>query len=156
MECEPDVLRLPMRPLQPSGGGDEFVVLASDGLWDVLSDEDAVHVAKRALLVRRPCVCVCGRGGGGCLQEVTRAAASGCFALLCRASLSLPRHRLPPLVAHPTPPCTAPQRHRADNGRGHGDDEAKAAAEALLEESMRRGTADNVTVLIMLLAWGGQ
>ena len=42
VECEPDVLRLPMRPLQPSGTGDAFVVLASDGLWDAASDADVV------------------------------------------------------------------------------------------------------------------
>ncbi|KAI8463922.1 MAG: phosphatase 2C-like domain-containing protein [Monoraphidium minutum] len=97
VECEPDVLRMPMRPLQPSGAGDTFVILGSDGLWDVLSDEDAVACAKSAL-----------------------------------------------------------QTFRAGDGKAAGGDaEAKAAANALLEESLRRGTADNVTVVIMLLAWGG-
>jgi hypothetical protein len=33
------------------------------------------------------------------------------------------------------------------------DGAATAAAEALLEESMRRGTMDNVTVIVMLLQW---
>ena len=51
VECEPDVLRIPPQRLQPSGAGDAFVLLGSDGLWDVLSDEDAVHCAKRALQV---------------------------------------------------------------------------------------------------------
>lgn len=33
VEAEPDVLRLVMQP------GDAFVIVASDGLWDVLSDQ---------------------------------------------------------------------------------------------------------------------
>ncbi|GBG00547.1 serine threonine phosphatase [Raphidocelis subcapitata] len=97
VECEPDVLRVQLRPLQPSGAGDAFIILGSDGLWDVLSDEDAVHTAKRAL-----------------------------------------------------------QAYKTEHGRGNGDGEAKAAADALLDESLRRGTADNVTCVVMLLAWSGQ
>ena len=45
VESEPDVLRLPLRR------GDGFVVLGSDGLWDVMSDEDAVSVADQVLKV---------------------------------------------------------------------------------------------------------
>lgn len=35
----------------------------------------------------------------------------------------------------------------------HSDGAATAAAEALLAESMRRGTLDNVTVIVMGFAW---
>lgn len=47
MECEPDVTRLLLLPKR-----DTFVVLGSDGLWDVLSDTDAVITAATALKVR--------------------------------------------------------------------------------------------------------
>lgn len=46
MECEPDIMRLPLLPHR-----DTFVILGSDGLWDVLSDSDAVHTAATALKV---------------------------------------------------------------------------------------------------------
>lgn len=91
VESEPDVLRLPLRR------GDGFVVLGSDGLWDVMSDEDAVSVADQVLKV----------GGAG--------------------------------ESHAQSP--------------HSDAVARAAAEALLSESLRRGTMDNVTVIVMLLQW---
>lgn len=50
-------------------------------------------------------------------------------------------------------PCSR-QEHRAErSGRGDFDAQAKAAADALLAEAMRRGTMDNTTVLCMLMAW---
>lgn len=51
MECEPDVRRLVPVP------GDNFVVLASDGLWDVLSDQEAVDCANAVLKVGEGLVC---------------------------------------------------------------------------------------------------
>ncbi|EFJ47080.1 hypothetical protein VOLCADRAFT_33640, partial [Volvox carteri f. nagariensis] len=39
VECEPDVRRVVPQP------GDNLVVLGSDGLWDVLSDQEAVNCA---------------------------------------------------------------------------------------------------------------
>lgn len=50
VECEPDVTRLLLLPKR-----DTFVVLGSDGLWDVLSDTDAVITAATALKVRNFC-----------------------------------------------------------------------------------------------------
>lgn len=47
MECEPDITR---RCLTPD---DKFVLIASDGLWDVLSDQEAVDVADAELMVSR-------------------------------------------------------------------------------------------------------
>ena len=52
VECEPDVRRLVPQP------GDNLVVLGSDGLWDVMGDQEAVDVANAALTV--------GAGWDGC------------------------------------------------------------------------------------------
>lgn len=72
MECDPDVTRFVLQPHK-----DTFVILGSDGLWDVFSDYDAVGVAATALKVSElelsgsqgvTCLagsndfCVCGRG----------------------------------------------------------------------------------------------
>lgn len=96
VECEPDVRRLVPVP------GDNFVVLASDGLWDVLSDQEAVDCANAVLKAR----------------------------------------------------CGAPHgTATAGGGVAFREEDARAAAAGLLELAVRRGTADNVTVIVMLLQW---
>jgi len=55
VECDPDVTRLALQPHK-----DRFVILGSDGLWDVLSDTDAVVTAAAALKVGTGHVCACG------------------------------------------------------------------------------------------------
>lgn len=45
MECDPDVRRLVPVP------GDNLVVLGSDGLWDVMGDQEAVDCANSAVKV---------------------------------------------------------------------------------------------------------
>ena len=92
MESDPDVKRLVPRP------GDSFVLLASDGLWDVMSDQEAVERVHAVLQVR-------GAGlskgaGGACRQSVKRKQVG----LLC---VSAAHHRTPtasPLTPHPAPP----------------------------------------------------
>ncbi|GIL80760.1 hypothetical protein Vretimale_9141 [Volvox reticuliferus] len=93
VECEPDVRRLMPQP------GDNLVVMGSDGLWDVMSDQEAVDCANTALLARRG-----------------------------------------PLTS--TSPAFA-----------YRDEDAQYAAQALLDAAQKRGTADNVTVIVMLLQW---
>lgn len=43
VECEPDVRRVQLQV------EDEFIVVASDGLWDVLSDQDACDIVTKSL-----------------------------------------------------------------------------------------------------------
>ena len=47
MQGEPEVRRTPLSPM----GGDSFVVLASDGLYDVLDDNDVIECASKVLKV---------------------------------------------------------------------------------------------------------
>lgn len=96
-------------PLRPSS--DSYVILGSDGLWDVMADEDAVHIANRAIKLHR---CDRRRRGGGDGEE-----AGG------------------------------------DDGVHPGDDEAQVAAQGLVDEALRRGTADNITVVVMGFSYGG-
>lgn len=44
MECEPDIGHTKLGP------GDSFVILASDGLWDVMDDQTACNIAQVRLL----------------------------------------------------------------------------------------------------------
>lgn len=71
-EVEPDVNQLRLRP------EDAFVILASDGLWDVLEDSDAVAIAKKSLAKGS----VEGSGGAGGLEAQAKAA---CDALVTEA-----------------------------------------------------------------------
>ena len=43
MIADPDVTELALQP------DDEFIIVASDGLWDVLPSQDAVQLARKAL-----------------------------------------------------------------------------------------------------------
>lgn len=100
VECEPDVNRYVPSP------EDNLIVMASDGLWDVLSDQEAVDCANEALRAARA------TGGSSALAAL----GTGVIA-----------------------PLT--------------DAHAKAVADALLGAAVKRGTADNVTVVAMLLEY---
>ncbi|KAI3439041.1 hypothetical protein D9Q98_001451 [Chlorella vulgaris] len=109
----PDVIRERLQP------GDDFVILASDGLWDVMSDSDACNVVRRHLQQ------------SGAPRQITPpqlmpgadAFGGGSFAS---------QMRRPPVLTTAL---------------------AAAAAERLVQESLSRGTMDNVTAVVGLLQW---
>lgn len=98
----PEVTQHKLKP------GDDFIVVASDGLWDVLTDEEAC-------------------------QEVLK-------------------HLRPP--AH-SPTAGSPGGPGGGGGATpHRDSRlATAAAEALVQLSLMKGTMDNVTAIVALLSW---
>lgn len=92
-------LSLTHGPHQLGRRQDSAVILATDGLWDVVNETDACAIVDTAL-------------GGG--NAALKAEAAG------EAAASL----------------------------------AHAAADALVEVAVRRGTADNVTAVVGLVRWG--
>eukprot|EP00803_Ostreobium_quekettii_P006847 evm.model.scf_1978.2 EVM.evm.TU.scf_1978.2 scf_1978:2915-7076(+) len=88
VECEPDVCRVGLGPECT------FVVLGTDGVWDVLSDDDAVAIAG---------------------QEIKRFSSK-------------------------------------DGGRWS-EATSKAASQAVVQAALDKGTADNVSAVVMLFRW---
>jgi protein phosphatase 2C len=58
---------------------DEFIILASDGLWDVMSNEVACRVAKS---------CLCGRAASKCPDTIRGSSASDAAAVLVEFAMS--------------------------------------------------------------------
>lgn len=147
VSADPDVARTPLLPHR-----DRFVVLASDGLWDVMTDSDAVAVAGAAIaaLERRRRVLLeagegvaagvggtggNGAGGGGGGGFPGRLPSAGGFFVAGGGSGSEQEE----------------QEQRVASAAAARA--ARVAADALLHEALRRGTLDNVTVVVMLLEW---
>eukprot|EP00879_Flechtneria_rotunda_P000997 GHRR01001131.1.p1 GENE.GHRR01001131.1~~GHRR01001131.1.p1 ORF type:complete len:866 (+),score=406.00 GHRR01001131.1:371-2968(+) len=128
VECDPDITRLVLQPHK-----DAFIVLGSDGLWDVMSDMDAVTTAAAALKAY-----AAEHGSDRASQP--------------NGSSQAHQHmRLTPAAIAAA--AADSKGHIAPSDWVFTDAAATAAAEALLNESMRRGTLDNVTVIVMLLQW---
>lgn len=101
---------------------DHFIVLASDGLWDVMSSRDAVRFVQQIL-----------QGSVGALQEGAQRVGK---------------------TRRPSRPLREWVRtYSEDRGmvRAVLDTRREKMAQYLVEESLRRGTADNVTVLVVWL-----
>jgi len=97
--CEPEYNQRELRPFQ-----DQFIVLASDGLWDKMQDEEVVNFVGNELRV----------------NESVKDAESQSFPF-----------------------------SKVDSSKSILDDIAKK----LIQESLKRGSDDNVTVLIIRLLW---
>lgn len=101
---------------------DYFIVLASDGLWDVMSSRDVVRFVQQIL-----------QGSVGALQEGSERAGK---------------------TRRPSRPLREWVRTYSEDRvivRAVLDTRRDKMAQYLVEESLRRGTADNVTVLVVWL-----
>ncbi|KAK3236239.1 hypothetical protein CYMTET_53599 [Cymbomonas tetramitiformis] len=92
VEATPTVTRTELTPAA------SFAILASDGLWDVLSDQEAVDIVKEHVSEWK-------------------------------------------------------QTHPRGSGKQMGMEMEKAAADKLVEGSLKAGTQDNVTAVVMFLPW---
>lgn len=113
---------------------DAFVVLASDGLWDVMDDQQAVDVAKVP------------SGVSVCSKTAWQFGA-----------IYILRDRWPDSVCGSVQ--EALRKEAPSGGSGHppgskGDIVAKAAATALVTAALKRGSQDNITAVVVLLPWG--
>jgi len=164
VSAEPEVGRLRLRP------GDQVIVSATDGLWDVVSDDDAVTHAVRAIRAAMraqaaaasqgaglpygqpgsPGGFTARRGAGGLLNRGARGSAGGLGGPsgagaggggIGGAAPSDPRH--------PMHPAWCPWRL----GLPIPASACHAAARALAERAIAQGSLDNVTVVVAALAW---
>jgi serine/threonine protein phosphatase PrpC len=116
------------------------VLLMSDGVSDVLPDDDLLGIGLDALQQVS-------------LRELARAQACG----------GAPRRRQPlqPLAcAHLMTAslccCCAARAPQAQSSTNDGNALAKAAAAAVMHAAYEAGSGDNITVVAMLLDWGGE
>ena len=72
-----DLVDVPRRPLMLEAG--DYVILASDGLWDVMSNEVACKVARN---------CLCGRAASKYPETVHGSSASDAAAVLVEFAMS--------------------------------------------------------------------
>ena len=116
--------------------GDEFLVVASDGLWDVLDSAEVVKLARRDLARgAHPQV----RRAGGRLGPTDTARAAG------QAGRAPQRRRRPaPPSAPPVTPRTAHTTPPSPPGRA-----AQEVAEKLSALAVKRGSQDNVGVVVV-------
>lgn len=120
VECEPDVTRL------RTTHEDSFVVMASDGLWDVISDQEAVTIVQ-----------VCSRCRFQSENQIC------CSPQTSNVSI---------LISICAQECLAKSSLRGDS-KAVLDARVKEAAEELMEHAGNKGSMDNITVLILLFQW---
>jgi serine/threonine protein phosphatase PrpC len=132
----PDVRRVDV------GDGEEFVVLASDGIWDVISNQArAVNDALEAL----PCQAL--RRLRAFLLSPLVVHAGSVVVLVCRVSqdcgCSLRVHARLRIFEHMQAASDMVRKHK---------DKVKASAKALADEAIQRGSTDNVSCVVVRFA----
>jgi len=115
VSSEPEITIVARKP-----DDDKFVVLASDGLWDVMSSQDVVDFVRQIM-----------SGSITGSTEPTRKK---------RSTSSL----IPFSSATPV-------QKKGDGIRNEIDKRKESMAQFIVEEALRRGSADNVTVLVVWL-----
>jgi serine/threonine protein phosphatase PrpC len=137
VEAEPDVARVQLRPR-----ADAFLLLGSDGLFDVMSDQEAVDAAAAALagFNTRPSSELRSRS----CTIPPLAAAQGHSANLHQPFFVGEKH----VDGQSRPAAAACTHSSAPAGQA-----AEAAADALVSKALKGGTSDNVTALLMLFDW---
>lgn len=116
--------------------GDEFLVVASDGLWDVLDSPDVVKLARRDLARgAHPQV----RRGGGTVGAHRHGSSSW-----AGGQAPQRRRRPAPPNAPPVTPRTAHTAPPSPPGRA-----AQEVAEKLSALAVKRGSQDNVGVVVV-------
>jgi len=116
VSSEPDIVVHPMNKNE-----DRFVVLASDGLWDVMTSQDVVDFVKQIMSMG------------------TSASASA-------ASPPSARSRMTAVV-----PSFLSSSSKTDVIRNEIDKRQENMAQFLVEEALRRGSADNITAIVVWL-----
>ena len=99
---------------------DRFVVLASDGLWDVMTSQDVVDFVRQIL--------------------------AGSMGNTPSSSGSQVRSKMSTVV-----PFVSSSAKKTDAIRNEMDKRQESMAQFIAEEALRRGSADNVTVLVVWL-----
>lgn len=113
ISSEPDIFTLDKKQ-----GADTFIVLASDGLWDVISSEECVKFVNQIL-----------RGSVGALEDDD---------IVRRPMMTLNQ-------------WVKNYKNDRNMVRAVMDSRKSKMAQFLVEESLRRGSEDNVTVIVIWL-----
>ena len=164
--------------LQP---GDTMLILASDGVWDVLSDQDAAEVAVAAALKAAAAAteeedddeemaAAAAAGGGNGAKAASDVKNEGCTAAAA-ATEAAGSNGGPEKAASEEEEARKKKDEEDKKEQNSDDDEdpsslglnvplrsgfcpiATAAAEAVIAAALSRGTMDNVTALCAVLPW---
>jgi serine/threonine protein phosphatase PrpC len=129
---EPDVTEVRFLP------GDEFLLMATDGLWDCMKPPEAVAYARKQF-----------KAGGGKLSAWGAVAGCPRGGLLSTVSCSAGRMRcLTRAITLPPPSLSSPHPHTLVTPHPPGKD-AQQVADLMTSIAVKRYTADNVAVVVV-------